>query len=114
MAFVLVGMHGAAEDDHGLGALGWLAAELHGPLGELVPAVRHGVREDAGTNTRAVRDCEDTHGPSSPYFFGFAGMTTRTVLLISATAARLAERHVTPKVGVHGTVPLASVPRTFR
>ena len=114
MAFVLVGMHCAAEDDHGVGALGGLAAELHGPLGELVPAVRDGVREDAGTNLGPCVTARTRTAQALPYFFGFAGMTTRTVLLLSATAARFAERHVTPKVGVHGTVPLASVPRTFR
>ena len=114
VALVLVGMHRAAEDDHGVGTLWRRAAELYRPLDELVPGVLHGVGEDAGTNARAVRDCEDTHGPSPRYFFGFAGMTTRTELLLSATAARFAERHVTPNVGVHGTVPAAIVPRTFR
>ena len=84
-------------------------------LDELVAAGLHGVSEDAGADARAVREREYTHGPSrSSYFFGCAGMTTRTVLLVSAAAARVAERQVTPNVGVHVVVPAEIVPRVLR
>ena len=58
---LLVGVHRAAEDDHGVGAFGRLAAELHRPLDELVTAVLDRVREDARADARTVGDGEDLH-----------------------------------------------------
>jgi hypothetical protein len=81
-------------------------------LDELVAAGPHSVREDAGADARAVREREDTHGPSQSSYFFFAGMTMRTVLLRTIVAARVALTHGTPKVGVHVVVPAASVART--
>ena len=114
MALVLVGVHRTAEDDHGVGAFGRPAAELHRPLDELVPAVLTASAKTPGPTVGPCVTARTRTARAFRYFFGFAGMTTRTVLLLSAAAARFAERHVTPNVGVQGTVPAVIAPRTFR
>ena len=66
MALFLVGMHGAAEDDDRVRVVAGNARTRELVLDELVAAGPDGVLEDAGTDARAVRDREHTHGPSRP------------------------------------------------
>jgi hypothetical protein len=63
---LLVGVHRAAEHDQRVGGnvLGRRPACRQLPAGELVALRPDGVFEDAGADARAVRECEDTHGPS--------------------------------------------------
>ena len=66
MAVLLVGMHGAAEDDHSVGALLGNAAAGDVALDELVAGRPRGVLEDAGADVVAVGEREDPHAASLP------------------------------------------------
>ena len=63
---LLIGMHGAAEHDRGVGALVGHADAGDVSLDELVPCGLHGVLEDAWADVVAVREREDPHAASLP------------------------------------------------
>ncbi len=58
---ILVGMHRAAEHEHGIGRAARSVVERHAPGVELVSRRAHRLPEHAWADVRAVGDCQDSH-----------------------------------------------------